>query len=171
MYCQNCGHKNEDQAGFCANCGNPQGTVINKVAPTQATPASSIATAEYAGFWRRFVAGIIDLLLVSAGIGVLTFIFVFAFPLGFFIWWLYFALMESSSHQGTIGKLAMGIIVTDMDGRRITFWKATGRYFSKFILQIILFLPYIISCIAIAFTKKKQAFHDMIPGCLVFKKQ
>jgi len=141
-----------------------------EIATNQDTPTSSTA-AGYAGFWRRFVAWFIDALLVGLVFGI----FYFAPPsvrgvLSLVSWWLYYALMESSSLQATIGKLAMGIIVTDMDGRRVTFWRATGRYFSKVVLAILLFLPYIVSCIAIAFTAKKQAFHDMMAECLVVKK-
>ena len=60
--------------------------------------------------------------------------------------WLYFALMESSKFQGTIGKLALGIIVTDMG--------------------IIILIGYIMA----GFTEKKQALHDILAGTLVWKK-
>ncbi len=51
--------------------------------------------------------------------------------------WLYFALMESSKFQGTVGKIAIGIIVTDMEGNRISFARATGRYFGKILSSLI----------------------------------
>ena len=171
MYCTKCGHKNDDQARFCASCGAPLETAGGEVASKKDVPTSSTA-AGYAGFWRRFVAWFIDVLLVGLVFGI----FYFASPsvqgvLSLVAWWLYYALMESSSLQATIGKSAMGIVVTDMDGRRVTFWRATGRYFSKVVLMFLLFLPYIVSCVAIAFTRRKQAFHDMIAGCLVLKKE
>ncbi|MBI2619333.1 MAG: RDD family protein [Ignavibacteriales bacterium] len=80
--------------------------------------------------------------------------------------WLYFALMESSSKQATLGKMALGIIVTDMNGNRLTFGRATGRYFGKILSGMILMIGYIMA----AFTEKKQALHDMIAGCLVVNK-
>lgn len=80
--------------------------------------------------------------------------------------WLYFALMESSKFQGTVGKLALGIIVTDVDGNKISFARATGRYFSKILSGFILMIGYIMA----GFTEKKQALHDIIAGTLVWKK-
>ncbi len=80
--------------------------------------------------------------------------------------WLYFALMESSVKQGTLGKMALGIIVTDANGNRISFGRATGRYFGKIISGAILCIGYIMA----GFTEKKQALHDMIAGCLVVNK-
>ena len=80
--------------------------------------------------------------------------------------WLYYALMESSSWQATLGKRALGLYVSDLDGRRISFGRASGRFFSKIITGLIpLFIGYIMA----GFTEKKQALHDMIAGCLVLR--
>jgi uncharacterized RDD family membrane protein YckC len=81
--------------------------------------------------------------------------------------WLYFAGMESSEHQGTLGKMALGLVVTDMDGRPISFARATGRFFSKLITGLV---PLYIGYIMAGFTEKKQALHDMIASCLVLRK-
>jgi len=80
--------------------------------------------------------------------------------------WLYFALMEASSNQGTLGKMAMGIKVTDTMGYPITFGRATGRYFGKILSGAILMIGYIMA----AFTERKQALHDMMAGTLVVDK-
>ena len=80
--------------------------------------------------------------------------------------WLYHALMESSRWQATPGKLALGIRVTDLNGHRISFGRATGRHFGKIVSSI----PLLIGWIMAAFTEKKQALHDMVAGCLVIKK-
>lgn len=81
--------------------------------------------------------------------------------------WLYFALMESSARQATVGKIALGLFVTDLQGRRITFGRATGRFFAKIITGLVpLFIGYIMA----AFTARKQALHDMIASCLVLKR-
>lgn len=80
--------------------------------------------------------------------------------------WLYFAIMESSPNQATLGKMALGIKVTDLNGDRITFLRATGRYFSKIISGMVLMIGYIMA----AFTERRQALHDMMASTLVLKK-
>jgi uncharacterized RDD family membrane protein YckC len=81
--------------------------------------------------------------------------------------WLYFALMESSEHQGTLGKMALSLAVTDMGGSRVTFARASGRFFAKIVTGLI---PFAIGYIMAGFTEKKQALHDMIASCLVMRK-
>lgn len=88
------------------------------------------------------------------------------FLFGTILKWLYFALMESSSHQGTLGKMAIGIVVTDLQGRRVSFARATGRYFGKYISNLILNIGFLMA----AFTEKKQALHDIMAGTLVVQK-
>ncbi len=88
--------------------------------------------------------------------------------LGLFGTWLYFALLESSEWQGTAGKKALGLIVTDMNGRRVTFMRATGRHFSKIVTSLI---PLCIGYIMAGFTEKRQALHDMIASCLVLRRR
>jgi uncharacterized RDD family membrane protein YckC len=80
--------------------------------------------------------------------------------------WLYFAMMESSNKMATLGKMAIGIKVTDLNGNRISFGRATGRYFAKILSGMILMIGYIMA----GFTEKKQALHDMIASCLVVMK-
>lgn len=63
--------------------------------------------------------------------------------------------------------MALGLIVTDMQGRRVTFARASGRFFAKIITNLI---PLWIGYIMAGFTEKKQALHDMIASCLVLKK-
>lgn len=81
--------------------------------------------------------------------------------------WLYYAWMESSVKQGTLGKMALGLIVTDMQGMRVTFGRATGRFFAKMITGMI---PFFIGYFMAGFTEKKQALHDMIASCLVLRR-
>jgi uncharacterized RDD family membrane protein YckC len=81
--------------------------------------------------------------------------------------WLYYAWMESSATQGTLGKMALGLIVADMQGRRVTFGRATGRFFAKMITGMI---PFLIGYIMAGFTEKKQALHDMIASCVVLRR-
>ncbi len=77
--------------------------------------------------------------------------------------WLYFAILESSQNQATLGKMTLRIVVTDLKGERITFTRATLRHFSKWIS----FLLFLTGFFAILYTKKHQGLHDIIAACLV----
>jgi uncharacterized RDD family membrane protein YckC len=129
-------------------------------------------TSMYAGFWRRVAAAILDGLIV----GVVTAPFAIgmnsgarysttASSISTVVSWLYSALMESSSKQATLGKMALGIRVTDLDGNRIGFGKATGRYFAKILSALILGIGFLM----VAFTQRKQGLHDMLAGTLVMR--
>jgi uncharacterized RDD family membrane protein YckC len=78
---------------------------------------------------------------------------------------VYYILLESSERQGTVGKMAMGIKVTDLNGQRITRMAAFIRFIGRYVSAIILLIGYIMA----AFTQKKQALHDMIANTLVLK--
>lgn len=233
MFCSKCGTQVAETAAFCRSCGQttgnapaaPRGIPLAPgggfvppapeaippfpVAPAPAAPAypayavSRPATA-YAGFWLRFVAYILDALILGVPLAF-VFISIFAssgllrsvgtFPpetpdaLARFLgmgWifrivlaaivleWLYYALLESSAWQATLGKKVLGIYVTDLSGTRISFGRASGRFFSMILFRIVpligvlLFFP--IDCICAGLTEKKQALHDMMAGCLVIRK-
>lgn len=85
----------------------------------------------------------------------------FAFVLN----WLYFALLVSGPWQATLGKRALGIKVTNMQGGRISFLNATGRYFATLLSAIILFIGYLM----MLWDPKKQCLHDKLAGTLVVK--
>lgn len=113
----------------------------------------------YASFLDRFLASFIDgivLYIISALIGFAVGLFLgivgltegvenIGRLLGIIIGWLYYALSESSPKQATLGKQAMKITVTDIDGNRISFARATGRYFSKIISTITLLIGYLMA--------------------------
>ena len=86
--------------------------------------------------------------------------------IGMVLHWLYYALLESSSRQATLGKMAIGIIVTDLDGGRISFGRANGRYLGKMVSAFILMIGFIMA----GFTERKQGLHDIMAGCLVLNK-
>ena len=139
----------------------------------------------YAGFWWRFLAYVIDSLIVSVvfvPLGIILGVGMGASgadensPLlpvvnlglnGFqiLVMWLYHAFLESSEWQGTIGKKVCGLRVTDMNGYRISFGRATGRYFGMILSGMICAIGYIM----VAFTEKKQGLHDMLASTLVLK--
>jgi uncharacterized RDD family membrane protein YckC len=137
----------------------------------------------YAGFWIRFAAYLIDSILlgliffplglglglvmaatgnnqnpelmmgINGGVNVVSLV----------VTWLYSSLLESSSWQGTVGKKLIGLRVTDLDGRRISFGRATGRHFGKILSSLICLAGFIMA----AFTEKHQALHDQLAGTLV----
>ncbi len=74
--------------------------------------------------------------------------------------------MEASKYQGTIGKIALGLIVTDANGGKLDFTKALVRNLCKIISSLIFCIGYIMA----GFTEKKQGLHDIIAGTLVVKK-
>jgi len=81
--------------------------------------------------------------------------------------WLYHAWMESSEWQATVGKKALGLIVADMAGQRVSFGRATGRHFAKIVTNMV---PAFIGYIMAGFTEKKQALHDMIASCVILRR-
>jgi len=159
---------------------------VGQHAPTP--PPAGQATV-YAGFGWRFLAVFLDGILVAVvsnmlglfvgvvvGVGgvaagvnedaVSAIAGLLGAFLGIGIGWFYEAFMVSSSYQGTLGKMAVGIVVTDLQGRRISFLKATGRHFGKLISTFALMAGYLMQ----PFTEKRQALHDMLAGCLVLRK-
>lgn len=129
----------------------------------------------YAGFWIRFLALIIDGLVIGTT-AVLINVGIFGLEsytnpeasnaptlVNFVVYLLYFSLMQSSSVQATLGKMAVGVKVVDTNGEQISLPKGIGRYFSKVISGIILFIGYIMA----GFDSKKQALHDKITGTYV----
>jgi uncharacterized RDD family membrane protein YckC len=137
-----------------------------------------------AGFWMRFGAAFIDGLIINGPfvvirlvitggsndylqdpVGATAMLLLLVNLISIIASWLYFALQESSPHQATLGKRALGIRVTDLNGQRISFGRATGRYFAKIISVLTCFVGYIMA----GFTERKQALHDMIAGTLVIR--
>jgi uncharacterized RDD family membrane protein YckC len=86
---------------------------------------------------------------------------------GIVLEWLYYALMETSKFQGTLGKMALGLIVTDLNGQPINFGRATGRNFGNLISR---YFTLYIGFMMAGWTQQKQALHDMMAGCLVLRK-
>jgi uncharacterized RDD family membrane protein YckC/Tfp pilus assembly major pilin PilA len=177
MLCPKCGQQNLTSGRFCSSCG------AQLPLPAGAAPAASptaAAVGVYAGFWKRFAAFILDYIIVvvlammagavigliygvgagaptddaASGLGAIA---------GLLVWWLYYALMESSTTQATLGKMALGIRVVDQEGNAVSFGRATGRNFAKFLSGMILMIGYLMA----GFTSRKQALHDLVAGCLV----
>jgi uncharacterized RDD family membrane protein YckC len=142
----------------------------------------------YAGFWRRWAALFLDQLILAIPLSIIYFFIMLGLgmtggllsnaqpPIGailgmefafYLVWWtaclFYFATLESSESQGTFGKRALGIKVTDLEGRRISFKHAMGRWFGAALSYMSIYIGFLMA----GFTQRKQALHDVIAGTLV----
>jgi uncharacterized RDD family membrane protein YckC len=142
----------------------------------------------YADFWQRFAAYVLDGVIIIFICSSLKWVIADSLrvqldwrygyedsqDVAYYVWsfyliiirWSYFAGMESSKLQATIGKLAVGLYVTGERKERISFAQASGRYFGKLLSGLLLGIGYIIA----AFNPKKQALHDQMSNCYVHKK-
>jgi len=196
MFCTQCGKKNPDAAQFCSACGTalasePSG-VVPPIPPTTFSGQMSVehplglgvaeapSRAQFAGFWVRFAAHMLDSLVVMGvsllgavvlgGVGLIVGNATEAAVGGYYIIaflasWLYWALSESSERQATLGKRAVGVVVTDTAGRRISFARATGRAFSKFLNALTLGIGWIM----VGVTAQKRGLHDLTAGTVVVR--
>jgi uncharacterized RDD family membrane protein YckC len=204
VYCSKCGTAMPDGSAFCSTCGQafsvaaaaPRVPLMN--VPAAAPANAAVPRVEYAGFWLRVLAYVIDNAVIAVGILVVLIPLIILTGLGgllsrirphegledagFFliigliflaatvslvVTWLYHALMESSEWQATVGKKVLGLVVTDLAGRRVSFGRATGRHFGKIVTNMV---PALIGYIMAGFTERKQALHDMMAGCLILRR-
>jgi uncharacterized RDD family membrane protein YckC len=131
---------------------------------------------KFAGFWIRVAAFMIDIAVLTIPTLMISFFIRFtvadelaygieSFISNTLVCWIYEAAFISSTRQGTIGKMLLGLKVVDYAGNRITFGRATGRYFSKWLSGLILCIGYMM----VGWTKKKQGLHDVIADTLVIR--
>lgn len=167
--CSSCGNPNAVHARFCQTCGAalpPEG-VETTPDTGEARPESHIDSGIYGGFWVRVVASVIDWIVVGVATGVIAAAAMGMLGVGITLYmitaWLYEALLLASAKQATLGKMAMGLLVTDYDGRRLTFGRATGRHFAKYLSSATFGIGYIL----VAFTDRKQGLHDLVASTLV----
>ena len=114
------------------------------------------AKKRYAGFWWRILAGLIDniiLAIISLALSFMGLPFI-----GFFIYWLYFVILQSSEKRSTLGMRVCDIKIHDEHFNKLGFWRLTGRYFATGLSGIILLIGFFM----IAFTKRKQGLHDLV---------
>lgn len=152
--------------------------------PSPRDPFEASKAPAYAGFWRRLAAYLVDsfivaiptiLLIESMGLTAPDPAGMFDAPLEemavllavvYLAQWPYFAGFEASSWQATPGKRLVRVKVTDVDGHRLGFGHATGRYFAKLISEALLAIGYLM----IGFTAKKQGLHDLLARSLVVER-
>jgi uncharacterized RDD family membrane protein YckC len=141
----------------------------------------------YAGFWRRFAARVLDHFIVfipvymvvlafaggmgafermktgeSGGGGFLAAVYLLPMLANFF----YFSAMHSSEWQATVGKMALGIKVTDANGGRLSFGQAAARWFAAALSYLTFYVGFIMA----GFTEHKRALHDMLASTQVVDK-
>jgi uncharacterized RDD family membrane protein YckC len=176
MECGKCGHQNLPEARFCANCGAALVVAPVGPVPTVAAPAAQpSAIVEYSGFWLRFVAFLLDSIILVAASFLVRLLFLFpsgniAWPvfLGVFpsiFYWLYYWLFTGLRGQ-TPGKMVLGIKVVRANGEKVGLgWAALREIPGKIISLVGLFLGFI----WIAWDKKKQGWHDKIADTIVIR--
>ena len=176
IQCSDCGGAVSTKAEACPHCGR-------LLEPQPPLSSDGEVTPTYAGFWLRVVASLIDSLVTGVGafvIGLVMGVFLlFLFPdllansdsdaifglVGFLGGLAYFGIMESSSKQATLGKMALGLKVTDLDGQRIGLVKAINRNLGKIISYVLLGIGFFMA----GFTRKKQGLHDKMVATLVVR--
>jgi uncharacterized RDD family membrane protein YckC len=192
--CANCGNMPLPDGRFCLFCGDLLANSARQEASSRdfevVSSPSPLApeTNDYAGFWLRVWAGLIDVALEAVGALVLTIavdlvLGRFGRVLGFSPWdskfatgmsyililsigaWLYCAFAESSSWQATIGKRLLGLRVVTAEGGRISFGQATIRHLMKFLSLFSAGFGFMMA----AWTERRQALHDMPSDCLVVR--
>lgn len=195
-FCGACGQS----MGAAASTHTQVGVLPPPPPPPQSQVVAGVPVL-YAGFWLRVVAAIIDSLIIGIPLGAIAFgliasslpaimrmqqteapmvmmatilprliVIGIIYVIGS---WLYWAGMESSEWQATLGKKALGLYVTDMEGRRTTFGRTSGRFWAGRGIGIVPYLGglyFLISCIMAGLTERKQALHDIISNCLVLRK-
>jgi len=180
MNCPTCGLQHNDTADYCVRCGtNLQTRLTDPEAWKRALIDSALqekpdttlmGSSPYGGFMLRAGALLFDFIFIllfssMTGMRLLT----KADDPSFFAWtlpWLYYAGLESSALQATLGKRLLGLKVTDLNGKKISFARATGRYIAKLVSIMTLGFGFMLA----GMSPKRQALHDMIAGCLVVKR-
>lgn len=139
---------------ICPHCGHRPGQ------PSAIDPARPLSL--YAGFWLRTGAFLLDAFIMLP----VGWFLVAELPAGNLVMlWLYFAFLESSAWQGSIGKRVLRLRVTDVNGERLSFKHASGRFFSKFLSSATAGLGFLL----VAWTRHKQGLHDLVSSTLVLR--
>lgn len=206
MLCPSCGAEVGDSIRVCDNCTPKEPTAEDLGLHEEVNAEVMPADGEYAGFWIRFAALVIDGSIVGIPISFVNLLLTKAVvdplasrvvsdvvngkpapsSMGFLIFgsmlaglasaaliclllsfagWYYFAWFESSPSGATPGKKFCGLRVVDVNGERISFWRASKRYFS----QVLSMLPLGGGYLYNLFNPRRQTLHDLISGCTVVR--
>ena len=181
-FCSDCGTKTNDKQIVCVQCG----------ASLSLSGRFNALSTKYAGFWKRVAAYFVDYMVFTPILLICFVLYVYFSPYTWdeiiysyyynpyidWAYWVfmavlpgivgiaYFCGMESSSKQGTLGKMALGIQVVDMNDNRISFGRAFGRYFGKLLSGCLCYIGFIM----VGFTQKKQGLHDILAATQVINR-
>lgn len=215
MYCPTCGSENPDGAKVCEKCGASLTEDIQNIGNSSISDENEV---EYTGVFKRIVAYIIDTIILTivqfvvgkiVGYDAISSVLksvsgkavdVQAFRIYSIVVLIvtiaYFVLLESSPKQGSLGKMLLGIKITDQDGGRISVVTALERYviFGVFslvvsilsiiqgppkagttisvssILSLVSFVYYIVILITMLSSEFKQGIHDKLAKTYVVNK-
>jgi uncharacterized RDD family membrane protein YckC len=176
MNCPNCGLIINKAADKCEHCGKSPVNGAKKSSSgfekNGQVAGNCSGEFSYPAFWKRVVAFYIDSIVVLPVLVIINRIQIYfdAFWVGIILlilYWLYFAFLESSPKQATLGKMAMKIIITDMKGARISFNRASQRCCAKLVSTSTFGIGFLMA----KFTRKKQALHDILSECLVIERK
>ena len=128
----------------------------------------------HSGFGTRLAALICDVIIILTVLWLLGLVqvpqgYTVGFqisPLGSILVWVYYAGLESSPLQASLGKYVTSQVVTNKEGKRIGFWQATGRTWAK----LLTLMTFMLGFFSILFTYRSQALHDLISGTYVLTK-
>lgn len=182
MFCAKCGTRVAPEAVQCTLCGT---LLPGHDASELRTPDSMLVLepVRYGGFWRRFVALLLDTLVLyfpAATIRVLLGLpavnlfntinvdssaTMLASSLELFIDWFYAVLFVTSPARATLGMMVMDLQLTGLAGERVSFARATGRYFAQFLTIATVGIGYVIQ----PFTSRRQTLHDMLSSTVVVR--
>jgi len=163
------------EAWVCATC---KPLFVQKI--KEGVPLA--ADMEYAGFWIRLGAWFIDYIIIGIAstiiyipltfLGVSSFdepaafaliqlvstIFNFILPAAYESWFV-------GKYAATPGKMACKLKVVMAEGDRVSYARAIGRHFAKYISGLILGIGYIMA----GFDEQKRSLHDRICDTRVIK--
>lgn len=179
MYCTQCGYNNPLSVQYCKNC-----EIDLRQNSAGSNGSNHAAVLVYAGFWTRFLASFLDLLLIGGGVILMLIaiaglmivsgrdnivhnnlaVSIFCFAIAG-LSFAYFILMESGEQCATFGKRWMNIKILDTSGSRLNTSRALGRLIVRFVTQLSLLVGFLIQ----PFTPRKQALHDLLAGTIVVR--
>jgi uncharacterized RDD family membrane protein YckC len=179
MYCPTCSYNNPINTKVCKNC-----ELDLQAGASDTGRAAEQSVLTYAGFWARFFAAFLDLLVLGAGVILLLLSIagLIAYSgrdsilhdpqdLSRFYWAIicmavaYSILMESGTRGATLGKRWMNLKVLDTNGNRLTVWLAARRLLARAFSYLSLMIGFLLQ----PFTRRKQALHDLLAGTIVVR--